>query len=337
MNTKDRAMNYLLLLSAIALSSVAAYYSIAGLIAIFAAAVIPIAVMGSILEVSKLVVTSWLYRNWEETPKLMKAYFCSAIAILMLLTSMGIFGFLSKAHLDQNLVSGDVTSKLAIIEEQIKIEKETIDANRKIITQLDSQVDQLLSRSTTDAGADRSAGLRRSQAKERKQAQEAILSAQAKVGKLNAEKAPIAAEVRKVEAEVGPIKYIAQLIYGQEASDQDTLEKAVRWVIIMIVVVFDPLAVLMFIAFNQTTMNHKRIIKPLNESHVIHDEVPKEIVSHTIQEEVVNTEPLKEKEPEQSPAPIHTPIQKKEYERDRVLTPVKPEADDPNIIYTTKY
>jgi hypothetical protein len=243
-------MTYLLLVTAIGLSAIAAYYSIMGLIAIFAAAAMPIAIMGGILEAAKLVVASWLYRNWKETPVLIKSYFVTAVGVLMLLTSMGIFGFLSKAHMDQNLVSGDVTAKLSIIEEKIKIEKETIDAARKTIAQLDSQVNETLSRSTSEDGAARSARLRRSQASERTQAQKAILSSQENINKLNTEKAPIAAEVRKVEAEVGPIKYIAALIYD-EATGQETLEKAVRWVILLIVFVFDPLAVLMFIAVNQ--------------------------------------------------------------------------------------
>lgn len=285
---------YALLVSAIALSSTAAFYSVSGLVAIFAAAPISIAVMGSVLEISKLVVASWLYQNWQNTPILIKTYFAIAIIILILLTSLGTFGYLSKAHVDQNLSSGNVTTQLAIIDEKIKTEKENVDANRKIISQLDEQVNQTLSRSTTEAGASRSAGLRSRQAKERKAAQEEILSAQAKVAKLNEERAPIAAQVREVEAEVGPIKYIAQLIYGQEATDQNTLEQAVRWVIILIVIVFDPLAVLMFIAYNQSVY-HKRIINEpkedvgiINESTTIHETEPAQDESSAIQEETVS-------------------------------------------------
>ena len=248
-------MTYLLLLTAIALSGIAAYYSIAGLCAIFAAAVVPVAIMGSALEVSKLVVASWLYRNWDVTPRLLRSYFTTAIVVLMLLTSMGIFGFLSKAHVDQNLVSGDVVAKLSILDEQIKTEKENINESRKIITQLDLQVNETISRSAGDntsssTGVDRSVSLRRAQAKERSQAQAQILSSQKEIDRLNKERSPIAAQVREVEAEVGPVKYIAQLIYG-ESQDQSTLEAAVRLVILLIVLVFDPLAVLMFIAVNQ--------------------------------------------------------------------------------------
>ena len=124
-------MTIMLLISAIALSGVAAYYSIVGLMAIFSASTIPIAIMASTLEFSKIVLTSWLYRNWKETPRLLKTYFVMAIIILMCLTSIGIFGGLSKAHLDQSITSGDVSSKLALIDEKIKTQKENIDAARK--------------------------------------------------------------------------------------------------------------------------------------------------------------------------------------------------------------
>jgi len=325
-------INILLLVCAFILSSAAAYYSIAGLITIFSAAAIPIAVMGGALEVSKLVVTSWLYRNWKDTAFAMKAYFMTAIAILMLLTSMGIFGFLSKAHSDQGLISGDAAAKLALIDEKIKTEKENIDANRKIIAQLDLQVNETIARSSTsantsggtntssnassgsgDAGVARSVAIRRSQAKERSAAQEAILSAQTKIGKYQEERAPIAAEVRKVEAEVGPIKYIAALIYGQEATSQETLEQAVRWVIILIVAVFDPLAVLMFIAYNQTLMRKKEQVEPetLPEPEPIVEEPP--------------PPPVVKKKKKRKPIKkvIPPPEPKVEYEYERQLIPVK--------------
>jgi hypothetical protein len=244
-------MTYLLFAVALSLSALAAYYAVMGLIAIFAAAVVPIALMGSLLEASKLVVASWLYRNWKQIPTLMKSYFVGALIVLMLLTSMGIFGFLSKAHLDQAIPTGDVQSKLALIDEKIKTEKENINANRKELTQLDAQVDQTISRTTEASGAERAITIRRGQQKERARILNEIGTAQAKISKYNEERAPIASEVRKVEAEVGPIKYIAALIYGDEsANDTTMLEKAVRIVTILIVIVFDPLAVLLLIAAN---------------------------------------------------------------------------------------
>ena len=242
-------MTYLLFAVALSLSALAAYYAVMGLIAIFAAAVVPIALMGSLLEASKLVVASWLYRNWKEIPKLMKSYFVVALVVLMMLTSMGIFGFLSKAHLDQAIPTGDVSAKLALIDEKIKTEKENINASRKELSQLDSQVDQTIARTTDSAGADRAISIRRGQQKDRSRILNEIGNAQTKIAKLNEERAPIASEVRKVEAEVGPIKYIAAVIYGDSA-DTDVLERAVRIVTILIVIVFDPLAVLLLVAAN---------------------------------------------------------------------------------------
>ena len=247
-------MTYLLFAVALSLSAIAAYYAVMGLIAIFAAAVVPIAVMGTLLEVSKLTVASWLYQNWKGIPKLLKGYFTIALIVLMLLTSMGIFGFLSKAHLDQAVPSGDVASKLALIDEKIKTEKENINASRKELSQLDAQVDQTIGRTTDASGAERAIAIRRGQQKDRARILKDIGDSQAKVAKLNEERAPIASEVRKVEAEVGPIKYIAALIYEESASEE-VLEKAVRIVTIMIVLVFDPLAVLLLIAANWNLRN----------------------------------------------------------------------------------
>jgi hypothetical protein len=242
-------MTYLLYFTAVCLSAVAAYYSIAGLASIFAAAVIPIVVMGTVLEFAKLVVASWIYRSWKQIPVLMRAYFTTALVILMCLTSMGIFGYLSKAHLDQAVPTGDVVSKLAIYDEKIKTEKDNIESARAQLKQMDAQVDQTMARSDDSKGAERSLQIRKSQQKERTNLLNDIGTAQNKIAKLNEERAPIASELRKVEAEVGPIKYIAALLYGDNP-DQSILEKAVRIVIIMIVIVFDPLAVLLLMAAN---------------------------------------------------------------------------------------
>lgn len=249
-------MTKLLLITAIALSGVAEYYAIMGLIAIFAGAPISIAVMGVVLGVAKIIVTSWLYRNWKTTPLLMKAYFVSAIAVLMLLTSMGIFGYLSKAHLEHSNISGDVVAKIQIYDEKILVLKDNIDANRKALKQFDEAVDQIMGRSNDEKGAEKAVNVRRSQQKERARLQAEIQADQKTISSLNEERAPIAAEVRKVEAEVGPIKYIAALIYG-DSTDVTLLEKSVRWMILLIVFVFDPLAVLMFIAYNQGVLRNK--------------------------------------------------------------------------------
>jgi hypothetical protein len=236
---------------ALALSSIAAWYSIIGLAAIFAGAVIPIIIMGSALELAKITTTVWLRKYWTKASWILKLYLVPAVILLALLTSMGIFGFLSKAHLDQGVPTGDVQAKVSLLDEKIKTERDNIETSRKALQQMDAQVDQMLGRTDSDKGAERAVAIRRQQAKERSALQGDIAKAQAEIKKLNEERAPIASELRKVEAEVGPIKYIAALIYGDNP-DSNVLERAVRWVIILLVIVFDPLALVLVIGANQS-------------------------------------------------------------------------------------
>ena len=250
-------INYLALAIALILSAVAAYYSIVGLAVIFASAMIPVIIMASALEAGKVVATSWLYRNWHTAPRIIKYYLAVAVVILMFITSMGIFGFLSKAHLEQAVIGGESVSKLAVYDEKIKVSKENIDANRKALKQMDDAVDQVMARSSDEKGADKAVAVRRSQQKERARLQSEIQAEQKTIGQLNDERAPFAAEVRKVEAEVGPIKYIAALAYGDNP-DQNVMEKAVRWVIIILVFVFDPLAIMLLLAANHSLYGNKK-------------------------------------------------------------------------------
>lgn len=254
----DKSIAWFALLSGLSISAVAVWYSVAGLISIFAAAAVPIAIMGIVLEVSKLVATVWLKQNWFIAPRLIKTYLLIAVSILMLITSMGIFGYLSKAHLDQAVPTGDVAAKVALIDEKIKTERDNIDAARRALTQMDAQVDQMLGRSDTERGAERAVQIRRNQAKERAALQTDIARSQKAIAALNQERAPIASELRKVEAEVGPIKYIAALLYGDNP-DQNVLERAVRWVIILIVIIFDPLAVVLLLASQYSFQYFRRI------------------------------------------------------------------------------
>lgn len=272
------------LLVALAISVVAEFYSIAGLTAIFAAAVIPTIIMGVVLGLGKLCATVWLKLNWERAPFTYKMYLIPAIMVLMFLTSMGIFGFLSKAHSDQSLVTGDVQAKIAIYDEKIKTSKENIESNRKALKQMDEAVDQVMSRSDSEKGAEKSANIRKGQSKERTRLQSEITSEQTAIAKLSEERAPIAAEVRKVEAEVGPIKYIAALIYGDNP-DSNLLESAVRWVIIIIVAVFDPLALVLLLAAQQSMKWERR------------DEEEKE------HKESEHIQPIIEPTPEPTPTP----------------------------------
>lgn len=256
-------LGILLLLTGLIISAVAIYYSVLGLAAIFAAAVIPIYIMGGTLEVAKLVCASWLKANWGRAPIYIKSYMLTAVIVLMAITSMGIFGFLSKAHTDQSIVSGDANAQLALFDEKIKTQRDNIEVARKALQQMDAQVDARLSRGGTEAGAERAVQIRRQQATERTRLQREIAAAQKEIATLNEQRAPIAAQNRKIEAEVGPIKYIAKLIYGDNP-DNNLLEKAVTWVIILIVIVFDPLAVVMLLAAQMTftwIREDKKIVK----------------------------------------------------------------------------
>jgi hypothetical protein len=302
-------MTILLFAVALSLSAVSAYYAVMGLVAIFAAAAIPIAVMGTLLEVSKLTVASWLYRSWNEIPVLMKSYFMVALIVLMLLTSMGIFGFLSKAHLDQAVPTGDSIAKLEIIDDKINTQRENINVARTTISQLDRQVEETLNRTasdTTSRGVTRSVTIRRNQARERSSLAKSIEASQTEIARLTQERIPLAQEVRKIEAEVGPIKYIAALMYG-ETNDASLLESAVRIVTLMIVFVFDPLAVLLLVAANWQLKRDATPKKPttsdfLKKSNLEDfgvEETPKEIVvedqiSLKESHEVVSSEELPE-------------------------------------------
>ena len=205
-------MIFLTLLSALLLSGIAGYYSILGLAAIFTGAFWPIVFMGSVLELSKLVTTSWLYRNWETCPFLLKSYLTSAVVILMLITSMGIFGFLSKAHIDSTMDSG---------------------ANTKDPSTASNRLDKQ------------------------------IQDTQKELTEINKKRLPLLKESNKLVAEVGPIKYVGDMIYGTD--DDNAIDKAVRLVIMLIMVVFDPLAVLLLIAANISMQQRVRIPKPVEE------------------------------------------------------------------------
>lgn len=259
--SKIFSLSTIALITALCLSSIAAWYSVMGLMAIFAAATTPIIIMGGSLEFAKVVTTVWLHRYWSRCKWAMKSYLTVAVVVLALVTSMGIFGFLSKAHMDQGVPTGDIGAQISMFDEKINTQKEyitsertNIDAARRALTQMDNQVTASLDRGTSEQSADRSVAIRNQQKTERAALTKEIAAAQSRIEKaneaiaqLNQERAPIASKFRKVEAEVGPIKYIAALIYGDNP-DQALLERAVRWVIILLIFVFDPLALMLVIA-----------------------------------------------------------------------------------------
>jgi len=252
-------MIYFTFLAAFALSACAGLYSVIGLAAIFPGSYWPIIIMGSVLEGSKLVTTSWVYRNWDTAPRLMKYYMVSAIVILMAITSMGIFGYLSKAHLEHSADMAPLTDKVAMLDEKIKTEKENINANRTVLKQLDEGVDQVMARSQDEKGADKAIAVRKAQAKERSRISQEISESQKTISSLNEERGPLNVALQKAESDFGPIKYVAELIYG--SGERDIIDKAVRLVIILIMVVFDPLAVLLLIAGNMS-LKKKPEIEP---------------------------------------------------------------------------
>jgi len=255
-----RFFDYFTLLIALIISACAAYYSIVGLTAIFSAAFWPIVIMGSVLEAGKLTGAVWLHLNWTRATWWIRTYLIPAIAVLMLITSMGIFGFLSKAHIEQTASGNDVIGQIEALDFDINSQKLVSDNNRKIIAQLDAAVENLLKAAETQSTKTRTANanatqrtaeaatkLRKNQEKERAELQKGIKESNDKVIEIQKQKLLLEKQIKKIEAEVGPIKYVASLIYGDAVGTQ-MLEKAVRWVIILLVVVFDPLALIMLLA-----------------------------------------------------------------------------------------
>lgn len=218
---KEMILALLTLITAIAISAIAAYFSIAGLVAIFAATPIPIAIMGSFLEAAKLVTASWVYRNWNTAPKAIKWYLTGSVVVLSLITSMGIFGYLSKSHIQQTTVVGTNSVELSIIEQQEKI--------------LKSRIDFLVAQSEKTPNA--STRISRELQDTQRQLKEII-----------DRKAPLLQSKNQLEAELGPLKYITEFIYGK--SNEELINKAVRWVIVTLIFVFDPLAILLLISAN---------------------------------------------------------------------------------------
>ena len=253
-------------LSAISISVIAAGYSIVGLSTLFAGAVVPIIAMGSALEVGKLVAASWLYNNWRNklVPYTIKMYLTFAVIVLIFITSMGIFGFLSKAHLDQVKPTSSNNIKIELIDKQINQEQLIIDRSNKTLSLLDQTLEKYIELEYVSRGLKE----REKQKEEREALTLAINNASDKISELTDKKAVLELEQDKIEAEVGPIKYIAELIYGDEAKDH--FDKAVRWVIIVLIFVFDPLAVLLLIAAN-ISLRSRKVDKEEKENKIKKD------------------------------------------------------------------
>lgn len=247
MNQSPKIVNVLALLVSLSLSAVAAYYSIIGLTAIFAASFWPIVVMGSTLEIAKVVTTSWLYQNWSIAPRFVRHYLVGAVTVLMFITSIGIFGYLSKAHIDQSSKASISVVDQDAIQMKLDIANQDIALARATLDSLDAVVKAL-----TDAqrirGAEGAVAVRANQQPERDALNASIAENSKTVSKLLEEKQVLDSKVSELDSEVGPLKYIAEIVYGN--SEISTVEHAVRLVILTIIFVFDPLAVLLLIGAN---------------------------------------------------------------------------------------
>ena len=242
------------LITALGISAVAAFYSIVGLMAIFSASALSIAVMGIVLEIGKLITASWLYQNWKRVPFLLKSYLTIAVVILMFITSMGIFGYLSKAHIDQGSGTSELYVKVERLDNRITSERKIITRAEKQLSALDSALDKYLELGAVSKGLKK----REDQEQERNALTDNINNAQGRIDKLLDEKSEYKLQINSFEVEVGPLKYISALVYGDEALDY--IDTAVRGVILILVFVFDPLAVLLIIAANMSfaEYNEKR-------------------------------------------------------------------------------
>jgi hypothetical protein len=246
-------INIVSMLVSFSISAVSAYFSIIGLSAIFSAAYYPIVIMGTALEVGKLVASTWLFHNWKQCPWLLKIYLTLAVVVLMLITSMGTFGFLSKAHIEQNInITTGSADDVQILQTKIDAEQSTVEDLNKQIAQIDAAVTKMTDKGQAASSlqaADKQRKIRDGLTQQKNQHIETI-------GALKSQKVKLDSSIKKLEAEVGPIKYIAAAIFGSTGTD--TLEMAVRWVIILLVSVFDPLAVVLLLAANHG-LNNKRL------------------------------------------------------------------------------
>jgi hypothetical protein len=222
----------LLLLTALAISVVAAYFSIVGLTLIFSAAPIPIAVMGSVLELGKLVTASFLYRWWNKLNVMMRVYFFASVIILSVITSLGIFGYLSKSYISDSASIFASETQLRSKQELLAVEK----------TRLDNLLLQQSQRADPNRRVERQID----------ESQTRIYELTTDIGKLRGEK-------NALSTEIGPIRYIAELIYDD--GQLDTIDKAVRLIILALMFVFDPLAILLVVAANMQ-IKSLRFTKP---------------------------------------------------------------------------
>jgi hypothetical protein len=265
----SNTINYLALIVALLLSCVSGYYSVIGLTAIFSSAFYPVLLMGASLELGKLVTASWLYNNWNIAPRFMKIYLTISVVILMAIGSMGVFGFLSRAHIEQTAkMSSGAQSNVDILQQQIDTENQFLnDINTQI-----KQIDDAIAGLNTAGQSTKALKAQKEQSKNREELVKKKTERVKVLSDLQQQIIKYKTEIKMLEVEVGPIRYIADLIY--ENADTDQHEKAVRIVIIILIIVFDPLAVCLLMAANHG-INHR---KKLLTYAAIHDNIDKRVL-----------------------------------------------------------
>jgi len=258
-------MKWLTLFTSLSLAGTAAYFSIIGLMTIFSGAALSIAFMASILEFGKVVSAAWLHYEWDRINNLVRAYFTTAVVVLMLITSMGIFGFLSKAHIDSAVTSDSYSLEASIVDKRLEGKQLQLDNLTGRLENLDYVLQ-------TSKPEDRNY-VNRVQTTERNEINAAIDILVSDIVKLNEQKMPIQKLQLEQEAELGPVKYIADMIYGEEA--ESMYDNAVRWVILTIIFVFDPLAIMLLIVSTTAFKREReRPTKPLvDEKQIMNMEV----------------------------------------------------------------
>ena len=240
------------LLVALAISTVAAYYSIVGLMAIFAGAKFAIAIMGIVLEIGKLVVASWTFQNWKTSPLSLRFYFIISVIVLMFITSLGIFGFLSRAHIEQSSPTTLLEERVERVDLKIEQKQTQIDRYQGRLNTLDQALQRYI-----ELGAI-SKGLRKIGEMDNETAllKTKIEGLEGEIDSLSDEKYEFRNQLNLAMVEVGPIRYVASMIYDEVNETQ--LEEAVRWIIILLIFVFDPLAVMLVIAANISLRDYRK-------------------------------------------------------------------------------
>jgi hypothetical protein len=230
-------MKWLTLFTSLTLAATAAYFSIVGLMTIFSGAALSIAFMASVLEFGKIVSAAWLHYEWDRINNLVRTYFTTAVVVLMLITSMGIFGYLSKAHIDASVTSDSYSLEASIVDKRLEGKQLQLD---NLTGRLES-LDYVLQ---TSQPKDRNY-VNKVQTTERNEINAEIDILVDEIVALNEQKMPILRQQLDQEAELGPVKYIADMIYGDDA--ESYYDNAVRWIILTIIFVFDPLAIMLLI------------------------------------------------------------------------------------------